>query len=73
MWLDIDVTGLPVLVVGSPDETAATVRRFERGGAVVSRAHRPAEIRTATRPLRLAVLVGQAFRPRARPGLRASI
>jgi uroporphyrin-III C-methyltransferase len=60
MLLDIDVSDLSVLVVGSLDETAAAVRRFERAGAVVTTAQRPAEVLSATRPLRLAVLVGRA-------------
>lgn len=59
--IETDLTGLPVLVVGPPGLTAASVRRYERAGAVVSVAASPADVTArACEGARLGVLVGPA-------------
>lgn len=59
--IETDLTGLPVLVVGPPGLTAATVRRYERAGAAVSVAAAPCDVTTeACEGARLGVLVGPA-------------
>lgn len=68
MLIETDLTGVPVVVVGVPEEIGRVVRRFERAGAVVSVWDRPAGVGVADvaaagaegAGTRIAVVVGQA-------------
>lgn len=61
MLIDIDLTGLPVLVLGPEGGTASVVRRYERAGAAVTLVTSPAEVTTdVCARARVAVLVGPA-------------
>jgi uroporphyrin-III C-methyltransferase len=68
MLIETDLTGVPVLVVGVPEETGPVVLRFERAGAVVSVWDQPAGVGVADvaaagageAGARLAVVVGRA-------------
>ncbi|MBC9822068.1 uroporphyrinogen-III C-methyltransferase [Terrabacter sp. MAHUQ-38] len=61
MLIDIDLTGLPVLVLGPAGVTASVVRRYERAGAAVTLATSPDEVTgDACARARVAVIVGPA-------------